>query len=107
MSWNYRLVRRKFPNRTITAIHEAYYNDHGHVHMISTEPQAVSTKYGLSAAAEDYEMMAEAFKAPVLVYEEIGKNKCKRCIAERKEMQRQIKASLKLPAMRDGRAPRS
>lgn len=82
--WNYRIVRRKSRGENTLAIHEAHYNDHGHVWAISMEPEAVETEGGQRGLQRVYTQMAEAFSKPILDYEEIGKSKskCKRCLAE-------------------------
>lgn len=87
--WNYRLVLRRRGKDKTYAIHEAHYNDHGHVWSISMEPDAVSGETK-GEARRAYEQQAEAFTKPILDYDKIGKPTCKRCLAEQAEVKRQI-----------------
>ncbi len=76
--WNYRVVRhketQKYNKKSYAtywyAVHEAYYDDNGFVGAITKDP---TEPFGemVSECKESYEMMAEAFKAPILDYDQI------------------------------------
>lgn len=69
--WNNRVVKTKMPDgEYFYQIHEVFYDDNGKA--------SLCTESGISPCGDDidelkksYEMMAEAFKAPVLDYDEI------------------------------------
>jgi len=73
MSWNYRVVLEpKDENDSLFAedsfsIREVFYNDEGEIDFWSDEAAA---PYGITfqEVADDFDLMAEAFKRPVLVF---------------------------------------
>ena len=71
MIWNYRVVRKASDNEEYFGIHEVFYNEKKEPYMVTMEPIAA---YGESVEdlLEHYEMMKEAFRAPVLDYDSIG-----------------------------------
>ncbi len=77
MSWNYRLVKRAVghPGDGFFAygIHEAYYNDDGEVWGLTCDPVQLSADH-INELKIDWLMLMEAFKAPVLDYDEVSNN---------------------------------
>ena len=76
MSWNYRVVCRKFPNdEYIYNIHEAYYEDGSDTpHSITTNPcypEGDSTE----ELKKDIERFMKAFSRPVLEYDNFNSDK--------------------------------
>ena len=75
MSWNYRVVRRLYPeqeegDRVIHGIHSAHYSKDGKVRAISVEPEVVLSAEGdLAGLRETFSMMARALEEPVLDYD--------------------------------------
>lgn len=75
MSWNYRLVKKEFKLEgkvvdTCYYIVEAFYDSNGKVTMITQEPEG-PTGDNISEVLSSYIMLAEAFKAPILNFDEI------------------------------------
>ena len=67
--WNYRVVKKN----GYLGIHEAYYDDSGNVHSLSTEP--VSPVYeDLHLLKTNLELMAEALGKSIIDYEQIDSN---------------------------------
>lgn len=91
MSWNYRVVRRRNERGGgfTYGIHEVYYNKHGHVSMCSAAPEPVvgSVPTELRTA---FNLMRKALDQPFVEYEDVGMSRCSRCVAERKDVARQI-----------------
>ena len=83
--WNYRVVRRKhsyedqeskkFSVYYTYAIHEAFYDDNGHVGMITQDP---IEPFGdnIEELRHSWVMMAEAFGRPILDYDNIPEPGC-------------------------------
>ncbi len=79
MSWNYRLVKKHTKNPQSLggneyytyAIHEAYYDSKGNVNGITMNPIDLSAEH-LDDLMITWDMVAEAFAAPVLDYATIG-----------------------------------
>lgn len=75
MSWNYRLVKKEFKHEgkvldTCYYIVEAFYDSNGKVTMITQEPEGPSGE-NISDLLASYIMLAEAFKAPILNFDQI------------------------------------
>lgn len=75
MSWNYRVIKRKFADEYRYAIHEAYYDDDGEIWSITkepVEPQGETEK----ELADDVARYIKSLVRPVLDYDGpfIGKN---------------------------------
>ncbi len=79
MTWNYRLVKKhtKNPERLggneyyTYAIHEAYYDSKGKVNGITENPIDLSAEH-LNDLMITWDMVFEAFAAPILDYDTIG-----------------------------------
>lgn len=73
MSWNYRIVKRKYDNGEKTfAIHEVYYDKKGKIKMWSADPIYV---YGGSfkELEKDLDAYIKAFDRPILSYRKLQK----------------------------------
>lgn len=70
MTWNLRVVRRKFGDEWVYAIHEVYYDKKGRAHSLTAAPSTVQGD-SLEDLRAYYQMMAEAFAAPVADYDKI------------------------------------
>jgi hypothetical protein len=78
--WNYRVIRKenKYIDRKIKkeridytyAIHEAYYDDNGHVGAITQDPVEPFGE-NIEELRHSWVMMAEAFGKPILDYDKI------------------------------------
>ena len=66
MHWNYRIVRKE----GWFGIHEAFYDDNNKLSLVTVEPEAVQAE-DETELKEVYDMMAEAFRAPVVNYEDV------------------------------------
>jgi hypothetical protein len=68
MAWNYRIVEHNDAAGIWYAIHEAFYNRNKGIWAISKEP---IHPYGEEPdeLREDYELMSQAFKRPIIKYE--------------------------------------
>ncbi len=75
MTWNYRLVKRPVGDdgHFAYAIHEAYYNADGEVWGLTENPVQLSADH-INELKIDWLMLMEAFKAPVLNYDDIRGN---------------------------------
>ncbi len=79
MTWNYRLVKKHTKNPQSLggneyytyAIHEAFYDSKGKVNGITVDPIDLSAEH-LNELMMTWDMMAEAFAAPILDYDTIG-----------------------------------
>ena len=79
MTWNYRLVKRHTKNPQSLggneyctyAIHEAYYDSKGKVNGITENPIDLSAEH-LNDLMITWDMLSEAFAAPILDYDTIG-----------------------------------
>lgn len=75
MTWNYRLVYRKDcktapgAGEGVYAVHEVHYADDGAPVMVTESAVGVVGETP-EEAAEAYRMMGEAFRAPVLEYDD-------------------------------------
>lgn len=66
MTWNYRLVRRKFDSGDVVyGVHEAYYNERDRLTSITQDPIDV-TGATRAEVERTWTMMAEAFKKPAV-----------------------------------------
>jgi len=80
MSWNYRVIRRKFVSEVIPegeyshGIHEVYYDEAKQPYTWSKDPIAAHGET-LEDIKEDLEMQREAFKKPILEEIEEGERK--------------------------------
>ena len=74
MSWNYRVMRRKYKDEDELAIYEVYYDDEDNIKMWSAEPQEPrgQTIRELKRALKDY---VKAFDKPVLDYDEMERER--------------------------------
>jgi len=74
--WNYRLVRRQFPDdESLTGIYEAHYDTNSDVpHSISSEPTSVVADTGFQIA-DILSRMLEATNKPILRYEDFDTGK--------------------------------
>jgi len=70
MTWNYRIVKKEYPDEIVYQIHEAYY-DKGKKKPRSITKNPVSP-FGetIEELAEDLEYFSEAFKHKILNYPE-------------------------------------
>ena len=72
MTWNYRIVKRSYPNSKwddTYSIHEAYYNEEGQADSITVEgiePVGETPK----ELKQSLEMMLKALDKPILNYED-------------------------------------
>ena len=79
--WNYRVVRRTYPPAKdgtvehILGIHEAYYHDHESEPFTITEERMDPHGETLEELRSDLANMLKALDAPVLEYDEIGRDK--------------------------------
>jgi len=75
MTWNYRLVKRAVGDDGLFAygIHEAYYNADGEVWGLTEDPVQLSADH-INELKIDWLMLMEAFKAPVLDYDDVSSN---------------------------------
>ena len=79
MTWNYRLVKKHTKNPQSLggneyytyAIHEAFYDSKGKVNGITVDPIDLSAEH-LNDLMITWDMMAEAFAAPILDFDTIG-----------------------------------
>ena len=80
MSWNYRVVRKKYPSQKLDSgvrikgyvtygIFEVYYNSRDKPYLVTVDPVDPFGE-NLQELKACYEMMAEAFTKPVLKYED-------------------------------------
>lgn len=76
MTWNYRLVKKKYPKaarqEAMVQIHEVYYDPDGNPDACTVDPVAVMGE-NVTECHEQYEMMNEAFSHPILNYEDIAR----------------------------------
>ena len=72
--WNYRVVVREHSDgrEAQYQIHEAYYDDDVRVEAITEDPVPVTAE-SLEELAEELRWMARALEAPVLKYEDAGR----------------------------------
>ena len=71
MTWNYRVVKKKYNDYVSYGIHEVFYDDNGNIEGCTEEPIDVSAD-SLEELKEVYNMMAEAFEQEVVEYEKVG-----------------------------------
>ena len=71
MSWNYRIIKRTYPNSVeIYAIHEVYYTS-GDARATTVQPCWPQGET-LEELKEDFEWYRKALEKPVLDYEDFG-----------------------------------
>jgi len=73
MSWNYRIVKRKWDNKEVQySIHEIYYDKDDNIKMFSADPIFIcgDSKKELK---KDLELYKKAFEKPVLDYKKLCK----------------------------------
>ncbi len=81
MTWNYRLVKRAVDTpeslgggqHYTYGIHEAYYNADGEVWGLTQDPVQLSADH-INELKIDWLMLMEAFKSPVLDYDDVCSN---------------------------------
>ncbi len=75
MTWNYRLVKRPVgvDGHFAYGVHEAYYNPDGEVWAITQDPVQLSADH-INELKIEWLMLMEAFKAPVLDYDDVCSN---------------------------------
>lgn len=81
MTWNHRVVRKKYPKaakgeRVFYGIHEVYYDDKGRVNGVTDEPIRL-TNYTVGRLREELEMILKVLHAPVLDFDTIAPAKRK------------------------------
>jgi len=70
MSWNHRVIRRKFPNgEVLWAIHEVYYDDDGKPNACTENPIPIR-EYSVKDIGKTLKRIRRALKKPVLKYED-------------------------------------
>lgn len=72
MSWNYRVVRKKFDKEEGYYIYEVYYDNRNKITMYSVEPMYI---YGASfeELKADLELYKEALNKPIIDWEDLKK----------------------------------
>jgi len=71
MTWNYRVVKKRYEDTELVffGIHEVYYDEEGKPNLVTQEPIDVSGE-SVEDLLDIYETMKEAFRKPVLLYED-------------------------------------
>jgi hypothetical protein len=72
MTWNYRVIKRTYPDGTVTfTVHEVFYNEDGKSHLVTQDP-CFPQGETLDELRCDFELYQMAFEKPVLNYEDFG-----------------------------------
>lgn len=70
MTWNYRVVRRKYPDgEVLYQMHEVYYDNDGNPDGVSACPVDVTSDAGVDGIKWVLTSMQEAAEKPVLDYD--------------------------------------
>lgn len=69
MTWNYRVIRRRFPKENQYTIHEVFYNDATGKPDGMTEDEVSPSGESLDEFRKSMEMYQRAIELPVLDYE--------------------------------------
>ena len=69
-TWEYRVLKRTFPNEEVYNIYEVYYNKKGKIRNISSMPMYIQGE-SLEELKYDYELYGRAFRKPILDYNKI------------------------------------
>ena len=68
MSWNYRVVRREFPNGSVMwGIHEVYYDYNGEADSCTDDPVRIE-EFSLNDLGATVKRLRRALREPVLEY---------------------------------------
>jgi len=76
MHWNYRIIRKN-KEHTFYEIHEVYYDPNGNIQGMTENP-IIPTGETLDELKKDFSKQFDAFKHPILDYDDISRSKCEK-----------------------------
>jgi len=70
MTWNHRVVRKRYEAEVLLGIHEVFYDDEGVPDMVTVDPVSVCGET-LKELEETLDWMLKALGQPILEYDDI------------------------------------